>query len=108
MNTKIKTVISVLPVIFTAACSQQYPNMFEDGSHGRVLISADAEGMRAYNDGINALVTNGKASPDSMTPAWHSRDNQEGEITSRILGKIKKAWHEATSGLPAQKDGAGS
>ena len=53
--------------------------------YGYISVSADAEGMRAFGDSLNALVTNGKASPDKETDAWHTRKMQEQEVTKRRM-----------------------
>lgn len=50
---------------------------------GSIAISADAEGMRSFGDTLNALITNGKQSPDSKSAAWEVREAQEKELTTR-------------------------
>ena len=40
---------------------------------GRILINADSEGMMALSDLINGSITNGKASPDTVTPYYQVR-----------------------------------
>lgn len=51
-------------------------NFRPDSEHGRILISADAEGMRAFSDMQQGLITNGKSSPDVDTPFYSTRREQ--------------------------------
>ena len=78
-----------LAAIATLSTGCSYPTAFEDGSHGRITLSADAAGMRAYGDSLNALITNGKASADKDTSAWRNRREEEQEITTREVAKIR-------------------
>lgn len=55
----------------------------QPSDRGYLSIQADAEGMRAFGDMQNALITNGKASPDKETDAWTHRKLQEKELTVR-------------------------
>lgn len=83
---KVYVVLLATATVLQTGCgamTRDYPSFLEDGSRGRILISADAEGMRAYGDSQNALITNGKASPDKATAAWNHREKQEVEITTR-------------------------
>lgn len=42
-----------------------------------IVISGSPEGIRAFYDGQNAILTNGKASPDAATtPAYELRKEQ--------------------------------
>lgn len=78
-----KTLATVLLALSVTACGSivgQSPS-----EYGYISLSADAEGMRAFGDSLNALVTNGKASPDKETDAWHSRKLQEQEVTKRHM-----------------------
>lgn len=52
---------------------------------GRILISADAAGMRAFGDTMNGMITNGKATPDVDTAAWKIRKIQEENETVRAV-----------------------
>ena len=52
---------------------------------GSINLSADAEGMRAFGDTLNGLITNGKESPDKVSAHWLNRKNEEREITTREL-----------------------
>lgn len=44
--------------------------------HGHITISADKEGMRAYSDMLQGMITNGKSSPDTDTPYYEMRKEQ--------------------------------
>lgn len=50
---------------------------------GHVAISGDARGIKAFYDGMNGMITNGKASPDQDTAHWQMRKLQEKEETKR-------------------------
>lgn len=50
--------------------------MFSDSDRGFVMLAGDAEGIRAYNDGLNGLITNTKASPDIRSSYWQNRDEE--------------------------------
>lgn len=50
---------------------------------GGIAIIGTPEGMRAYSDMQNGLVTNGKSSPDKPTEYFASRNTQELEETKR-------------------------
>jgi hypothetical protein len=55
----------------------------QPSDRGYISLQGDAEGVRAFMDGQNALITNGKASPDKETDAWSHRKLQEKELTVR-------------------------
>lgn len=48
-----------------------------------MAFSGTPKALRAYLDGQNALITNGKASPDKDTAAWRTRRHQDTEETKR-------------------------
>ena len=50
--------------------------MFGDSDRGFVMLAGDAEGIRAYNDGINGVITNTKSSPDVKSSYWQNRDKE--------------------------------
>lgn len=52
-------------------------------SDGYINISADKEGMRAFGDTLNGMITNGKASPDKDTSHWITRRDQEIQTSRR-------------------------
>lgn len=43
-----------------------------------ITITGSPEGIRSYHDGLNGIITNGKASPDAQdTPYYQLRRTQE-------------------------------
>ena len=63
--------------------------MFEDSDTGFVLLTGDAEGIRAYNQGLNGLITNTKASPDIKSSYWQVRE-QETAVRGLKFKRVKK------------------
>ena len=68
-------------------------SLFTGEGEGRFLLSTDAEGMRAFNDGLNGLVTTGKASPDTQDAYWRERENQ-----TKTGGQVKVLRFKAMKG----------
>lgn len=56
--------------------------MFADSDQGFVMIAGDAEGIRAYNDGIIGVIADTKASPDVKSSYWQHR---EAQTQSRVM-----------------------
>ena len=56
--------------------------MFGDSEQGFVMLAGDAEGIRAYNDGIVGIITDTKSSPDVKSSYWQNRD---GETQVRMM-----------------------
>lgn len=85
---RLRTVIMLgLAATTMSACSTS-STMF-GGSD--IQISATEEGMRAYGDHLNAIITNGKASADAQdTPAYELRRNQESGRTMRATAKYSQ------------------
>lgn len=76
-----KVAAAFLLAISATGCGAVYaPNPLQDGN---VAVMADAKGMRAFMDGMNGFVTNGKASPDQDTAHWIHRKAEEREETTR-------------------------
>lgn len=78
-------------------CSMVAPPLNGDG---HIALIADAEGMRAFGDTMNGMITNGKASPDKDTAHWQNRQVQEVERTKRITSQgfwQKLTGNEATT-----------
>jgi hypothetical protein len=44
------------------------------------------DGINANGDQMNALLTNGKQSPDTKSAAWENADLKQAERTKRALG----------------------
>lgn len=63
-------------VIGLTGCSSLVgESMFTGKDEGRFLLSADAEGIRAFGDAMNGLVVTGKAAPNVSDSYWNHRDN---------------------------------
>jgi hypothetical protein len=60
----------------TSACAVLGGESVTSGDKGRILISADADGMQAFGDMIQGAITNGKASPDTDTAHYGVRREQ--------------------------------
>jgi hypothetical protein len=59
-------------------------NPWESEDKGAILIKADAEGMRAFSDFTNGVITNTKTfEPGGNSAAWQLRHSQEAERTTR-------------------------
>lgn len=76
-----KVAAAFLLAISATGCGAVYaPSPLQDGN---VALIGDAKGVRAMFDGMNGLVTNGKASADQDTAFWIHRKAEEREITTR-------------------------
>jgi hypothetical protein len=69
----------ILGCLIVVSCSGCWP--YQDG----VMIVGTPEGIRAYADGQNGLITNGKASDDIKSAHWAAREEQEKQETQRAL-----------------------
>lgn len=64
--------------VYTTGCSGiGATQMFSDAEAGHFLMYGDAEGVRAYNEGLVGLVTDAKASPDVKSGYWQHKDERE-------------------------------
>lgn len=82
MKKKVLLVVGLTSVMCLANCSSRTVLPTEQG---RVLIDADAEGMRALSDWTNGLVTTGKARGDARDTPYHEmRREQEKARTLRF------------------------
>lgn len=71
--------LAAFPII--TGCGAIYtPNPMHDG---HIAVMADAKGMRSFMDGMNGMITNGKASPDQDTAHWIARKQEEQQVTIR-------------------------
>ena len=76
-----KVGLAILAALSITGCGAIYsPNPLHDG---HIAVMADAKGMRSFMDGMNGMITNGKASPDQDTAHWIARKHEEKEITTR-------------------------
>lgn len=71
---KLLVVLTIVAVSNIGCASLVGESLFTGEDEGRILISADAEGMKAFGDFANGLVTEGKASPDVKGSYWQNRD----------------------------------
>lgn len=82
-----KLAIGVTLCLTMSACSMQsLEGAFVGDDEGRILISSDAEGMRAFGDVLNGMITNGKQTPDTKSSHYELREYQENEKTKRNRG----------------------
>lgn len=55
-----------------------------------ITITGSPEGIRAYHDGLNGILTNGKASPDAVdTPYYQLRRQQSAMKSFTSFGGAK-------------------
>jgi len=78
---KIMTVALIMGAITTTGCAG---SLSVSGSE-HASLSGSPVALRAMFDGMNGLITNGKASPDQDTAHWKARKQEEAEITTRHL-----------------------
>lgn len=67
--------------LLLAVCSGCAGNLSVAGD--QATLSGSPEGLRAMFDGMNGLISGGKASPDKMSGYQRARMAQEKEITKR-------------------------
>lgn len=81
-----KRLAAALAAMVTATGCTQFgaSRMFENSDAGFVMLAGDAEGIRAYNDGVIGLITDTKASPDVKSSYWQNRDNETQVRTLRV------------------------
>mgnify|MGYP001011298558 CR=1 FL=1 len=79
-------VTGLMLVLFGAqGCSFTAGGDWGTDDRGKILFSADAEGMAAISDAMQGLINNGKASPDVDTPHYQMRREQ-------VRAKALKTW----------------
>lgn len=91
--------VGFLLVITASGCGLNYaPAPWQEGS---VVLAGDAEGVRAFFDGANGLVSNAKTTdPLGNSAHWQMRAHQETERTKRgcrNCGFIQKLRGETTN-----------
>jgi hypothetical protein len=70
-------IVSILALLCFSGCTSFGSHrMFADSDNGFVMLAGDAEGIRAYNDGLLGLVTETKTSPDIKGPYWQAREKE--------------------------------
>lgn len=79
---KLKTLCLATALLSTNACSMAASPM---NGEGRILISADAQGIRAWSDLLAGTATNAKASSDAATtPYYDLRQQQNAQRFSKF------------------------
>lgn len=73
-------VVLVVSVVALSGCAGNL-----SVAHESATLSGSPEGLRAMFDGMNGMISNGKASPDRNTAHWQSRKEQEKEKTKRHM-----------------------
>ena len=66
--------------------------MFADSEEGFVMVAGNAEGIRAYNDGIIGVIADTKASPDVKSAYWQNREGETQVRTMRLTSK--RSWSQ--------------
>ena len=65
---EMKKILYLFFPLLTCSCTTFGAHqMFGDSDRGFVMLAGDAEGIRAYNDGVNGIISNTKASKDVRT-----------------------------------------
>lgn len=86
-------IAALFATVATASGCLNHSQVRMPSDEGYFEMSGDARGVRAAMDGMSALVTNGKASPDIKSAAWQHREAEDKEITTRdtapgFMGKL--------------------
>ena len=77
MKTTIVLLIGIMAALCFSSCtSYSAHRMFSGSDEGFVMLAGDAEGIRAYNDGLIGHVVEGKTSPDVKSSYWQSRERE--------------------------------
>ena len=83
MVSEMKYIVMVVVAMLLAGCGTIYtPSML---SHGNIMISGDAEGMRSLGDTMAGLVSEGKAAPGTVGSYFQTRQVQDMNATRRAL-----------------------
>ncbi|RLC80068.1 MAG: hypothetical protein DRI61_06570 [Chloroflexi bacterium] len=84
-----KCLMLIVPLMFTGCTTFGASQMFEESDSGFVMIAGDAEGVRAYNDGIVGIITDTKATPDVKSSYWQNRE-METSVRGLKFRKVEK------------------
>lgn len=76
MKTLKVVAVTVVVLSQTACATFAGESLFTGQDEGRFLLSADAEGMRAFADGMNGLITTGKSAPNVEDSYWNQRGKE--------------------------------
>lgn len=74
-------VAALFGVLALSACAQS--SRVRVGGEDYFAMEGTPKGIAAAMDGMNGMITNGKASPDKDTAHWIARKAEEKEITAR-------------------------
>ena len=89
MKGKTIAVILVVAATQTGCSSLVGESLFTGEDEGRFLISADAEGLRAWNDGLNGIITNTKEPEGQKSAHWQLREQETG--VKALKFRVRKA-----------------
>ena len=80
----------IIPITAALTGCTSHMRMFEDSDNGYVMLTGDAEGIRAYNDGLNGLITNARGNPDIKSAYWQNREKEADVKIFRFRKKGEK------------------
>ena len=80
---RLNLVVLAMVALGCTACSGKARVTAPGDDSGYVAFEGDAKGVNAFLDGMNGMITNGKASPDKNTAHWITRTRIEREETKR-------------------------
>ena len=69
---------AAIVVVMTGCTSFSANRMFQDSNQGFVMLAGDAEGIRAYNDGLVGHITEARNDPKVKSAYWQSREKETG------------------------------
>lgn len=75
-----KTIVTFVAIASLTGCASQM-NVGSD----HATLTGTPEGIRSMFDGMNGLISGGKASPDKMSGYQRARMDQEKEISKRSM-----------------------
>ena len=95
-----KTLAAAIVASLTATGCTSFgaSQMFSDSDEGFVMVAGNAEGIRAYNDGLIGIITDTKSSPDVKSAYWQNREAETSVRTMRLTPR--RSWTQQ------QKDGS--
>ena len=72
-----KIVVGLAVVMSQTACASLVgESLFTGQDEGRFLLSTDAEGMRAWSDSLNGIITNTKEPEGQKSAHWQLREQE--------------------------------
>jgi hypothetical protein len=84
---KVRVVMVVAIATITTGCSGVMANRWFEDDQGRILISADERGMRAFGDSVNGLMTTAKTEGgnDNAHFDLRRRQNETRQIKLKLM-----------------------